>query len=497
MNDVIVPVETCVVPAAWPEDKSFVFEQADLVINTLTISSKVKPEAYAWLEQAAREVNDVWNFCNQTSHKAWNNYVGQRTWMSAFDMNDLLAGVGEVYNKIGIDIAQSVAGEHAIKRNTTHYSKLGWRKSGGSKKSLGWIPFKANTMRFSLYDTNGKRVKLKNDPQPIVPAWPKKNEGESKDDYTARKEKFAPIRYEAEKQLQAWEYRKIQAADTIKLSFMDKTIRLFNAHRLLEAYRLSKQGVGCLRSGNFAQDSLADWYLNIVVDRVELQLAPLSGLDSSVGLDPGQVTAMTGSDGSHYIPNIQGANVVSNVLPELRSRRYREMESKIQQAQKNGHKKHAKRLHRKVKRQRKNDRDLFCKAITMTYSRIWIGDIKPQKLAKSKLKGQAKSIMDSGIGLASATLKSLGHRAGRVVQTVDERYSTRRCCCCTQLTGPYGLSACDVRQWTCSACGTFHLRDTCGGENIRLTGEISWNQVSFEDRVKSVAPKYWRPTGTR
>ena len=74
MNDDRVNATNGCVSADWPEDLSFVFGQADLVVSTVTISSKVHPQAKAFLEQAAREVNDVWNFCNETSHKAWNTY---------------------------------------------------------------------------------------------------------------------------------------------------------------------------------------------------------------------------------------------------------------------------------------------------------------------------------------------------------------------------------------------------------------------------------------
>ena len=425
MNDDRVNATNGCVSANWPGHISFVFGQADLVVSTVTISSKVYPQAKAFLEQAAREVNQVWNFCNETSHKAWNTYkVYNRKWLSAFDMNNLLAGCGDGFDKIGIDIAQSVASEHANKRNQTHYSKLNWRKSSGSKKSLGWVPFKANTLRFSVQDGKGKTVRIKNDMKPSIPAWPPKMAGESKEDYACRKKAFEPIRFATEEQLMRWEYRRIQASEKIKVSFMGKTIRVFNAHRLLNAYRLAMQGVGSIRSGNFAQDSVGDWYLNVVIDRVELPLAAVYGAESSIGLDPGQKVAMTGSDGSYYMVDSSGL-FEPNEIPELRSKRYTEMEPKIQQAQRRGHKKQAKRLHRKAKRQRKNDRDVFCKEIVSLYQRIWIGNLSPRKMAKSKLKGQAKSIMDAGIGMASTTLKSLGHRAGRVVETIDERYSTR------------------------------------------------------------------------
>lgn len=487
MNDALVPASNApkgpaLVPAGWPAGRSLAFEVPDLVVSTVTISCKVRPEAYAWLDQAAREVNQVWNYCNEVSYKGWHGRYGRkRKWVSAFDMNSLLAGCGEVFDRIGIDVAQTVAGEHATRRSQFKRSKLSWRKSGGSRRSLGWIPFKPNGIRFSLHGANGKRVTLKNDPQPVVPAWPKKEEGEEKKAYEARKEAFRPTREAAQRELLAWENRRVQQARTIKLSFCGKTIRLFNSEYLFKQFRLAKQGVGALRSGNFSQDSLGDWYLNIVVDKVEAQLAPNFGPESSIGMDPGQITAMTGSDGR-----------------QLRSRRYRDIEPRIQQAQKRGHKKNAKRLNRKAKRQRGDDRNKYCKGVVDDYARIWVGDLSPKKMARSKLKGQAKSIHDAAIGAAYNRLEVLGHRAGRVVEKVNESNSTRRCSSCQALTGPTGLDSCVVRRWECSECHTSHDRDRNSGENLRHTGESGWQNRPPGDCVKLPRQAIWRPfAGTR
>ena len=108
-----------------PWHMPFVYGQTKLERSTLTRSCKVKKHAYSFLEQAAREVNQVWNFCNATSYKAWNNYTGTRKWMSAFDMNALLAGSGDEFSKIGIDTVQCVSAEHANKRNQYKRSKCG------------------------------------------------------------------------------------------------------------------------------------------------------------------------------------------------------------------------------------------------------------------------------------------------------------------------------------------------------------------------------------
>ena len=480
--DRVPALEGVALPAAWPAERSFVFEQADLVVSTLTLQSKVQKNAYAWLEQAAREVNQVWNHANAASHKAWNNYAGKRKWLSAFEVNALFAGCGEVFRKIGIDTAQSVVAEHATRRNQYSRSKLTWRKSGGSRRSLGWVPFKAPNLRFSLQGADGKPVVLKGDKQPVVPAWPKAFAHESKEDYKARRAAFAPLRAQAEMDLQAWEHRRVQAAAKISISFMGKSIRLFNGNRLVTAYKLACQGVGCVRAGNFAQDAVGDWYLNVVIDRVELSLAPVNGFDSSIGFDPGQKDALTGSDGS--------------ALP---SGFYREAEKAIQQAQRRGHKKQATRLNRKVRRRRQDARNKYCRTQVDDHGRLWVGNLPARKMARSNLKGQAKSVHDAAFGGAFSTLQAMGHRAGRVVEKVSEWNSTRRCSSCQALTGPTGLDNCVVRQWVCSACGANHQRDHNSGENLRHVGETGWqNRSSGERKAGIAAPRYWRPfAGTR
>ena len=40
------------------------------LVCTRTLRLKVKRESYAWLNAAAIEVNQVWNYANATSYKA-------------------------------------------------------------------------------------------------------------------------------------------------------------------------------------------------------------------------------------------------------------------------------------------------------------------------------------------------------------------------------------------------------------------------------------------
>ena len=108
-----------------------------------TLRLKVKREGYAWLNRAAIEVNQVWNYSNEISHKAARPYVGASRWLSAFDLDQLTAGATECFAHIGADTIQRVNAEFATRRKQFEKVKLRWRVSSGPKRSLGWIPFKA------------------------------------------------------------------------------------------------------------------------------------------------------------------------------------------------------------------------------------------------------------------------------------------------------------------------------------------------------------------
>jgi hypothetical protein len=66
-----------------------------------TLRLKVKPESYSWLDAAAIEVNQVWNYCNEISNRAARPFVGRPKWLGGFDLNNLTAGATECFERIG------------------------------------------------------------------------------------------------------------------------------------------------------------------------------------------------------------------------------------------------------------------------------------------------------------------------------------------------------------------------------------------------------------
>jgi putative transposase len=108
-----------------------------------TLRLKVKPESYPWLDAAAVEINQVWNYANEVSARAARPFAGPAKWLTGYDLDKLTAGASEYFEHIGSDSIQRVNAEFARRRKQFKKIKLRWRVSRGAKRSLGWIPFKA------------------------------------------------------------------------------------------------------------------------------------------------------------------------------------------------------------------------------------------------------------------------------------------------------------------------------------------------------------------
>jgi hypothetical protein len=72
----------------------------DLTTCAPTLRLKVKSEAYPWLDAAAIEINQVWNYANATSYKALRPFTGPGRWLSGFDLDKLTAGAAKHFERI-------------------------------------------------------------------------------------------------------------------------------------------------------------------------------------------------------------------------------------------------------------------------------------------------------------------------------------------------------------------------------------------------------------
>lgn len=112
-----------------------------------TIKIRIKDSvASKELCRMAKAVNFVWNFCNSTGLEAINR---RSEWLSGYDFNYLTKGSAK---ELGLNSAtiQLVGMEFAQKRQQFKKIKLRFR----GKKSLGWIPFRRDCIKFR----NGKII---------------------------------------------------------------------------------------------------------------------------------------------------------------------------------------------------------------------------------------------------------------------------------------------------------------------------------------------------
>ena len=134
---------------------------------TKTLKLRIKDKHAAVLSAMAREVNQVWNYCNETSSRAIRE---RREFLSGFDLQKLTDGYSKCDGvRIGSATTQQVCEDYAKSRKQFRRARLNWRVSNpkSAKYSLGWVPFKARAIkykagqvafagyRFSLWDSYG------------------------------------------------------------------------------------------------------------------------------------------------------------------------------------------------------------------------------------------------------------------------------------------------------------------------------------------------------
>ncbi len=114
---------------------------------TRVLRLRVKDKHASWLSGLAREVNTVFNYCNELSVKVFER---ERRFLSGFDFWPFLKGVtrGDCALHPPIQAVQEIAEEYARRRRQHRKVRLAWRRSGGARRSLGWIPFKVRTIRY-------------------------------------------------------------------------------------------------------------------------------------------------------------------------------------------------------------------------------------------------------------------------------------------------------------------------------------------------------------
>ena len=111
-----------------------------------TLRIRIKDKHAKYLSALAREVNLVWNYVNELSFKVFQR---ERRFMSGYDLQKYTNGASKEGLRLHSQTIQGIAAEYATRRKQFKKVKLAWRKSGGVRRSLGWIPFKASGITYA------------------------------------------------------------------------------------------------------------------------------------------------------------------------------------------------------------------------------------------------------------------------------------------------------------------------------------------------------------
>jgi putative transposase len=101
------------------------------------------------LRRRAWAANQVWNYCAQTQRKIWRAWKDGLSpkWPSHYDLARATTGTSK---DLGIH-AQSIQSvcEQFTKSRDQHKTCPRFRRSGGSKRSLGWVPFQPQSRKIT------------------------------------------------------------------------------------------------------------------------------------------------------------------------------------------------------------------------------------------------------------------------------------------------------------------------------------------------------------
>lgn len=110
-----------------------------MTTQTKTLKVRVKDHHAKLLGRMARDVNFVWNYHNDLSHRM----IKERgKFLSEFDFNPYTRGASKDLS-VGSSTIQAISKQYAQSRSQFKKAKLRWRKSYGVRRSLGWIPILA------------------------------------------------------------------------------------------------------------------------------------------------------------------------------------------------------------------------------------------------------------------------------------------------------------------------------------------------------------------
>ena len=119
---------------------------------TKTLKFRIKDKHAKAMLAMARDVNTVWNYCNETQYRSLKRYCNRpKVWLSGFDLQKITNGFSKCEGvTIKSTTQQQVCEVFATRFRQARRQRLSWRVSDrkSPKYSLGWVPFKARALTY-------------------------------------------------------------------------------------------------------------------------------------------------------------------------------------------------------------------------------------------------------------------------------------------------------------------------------------------------------------
>jgi putative transposase len=133
--------------------------QVVLGVMTRVLRLRIKDKHAKHLLEQSREVNQVWNYCNETSQRILER---ERRFCTGYDLDKLTCGASKEGLSLHSQTVQAISAEYCTRRKQFKKAKLRWRVSHGSRRSLGWIPVKASALSYRAGQVHyqGKAISL-------------------------------------------------------------------------------------------------------------------------------------------------------------------------------------------------------------------------------------------------------------------------------------------------------------------------------------------------
>lgn len=229
-------------------------------------------------------------------------------------------------------------------------------------------------------------------------------------------------------------------------------IGLVNAkiHRPLE---------GTVKSATVKQEASGEWYVTFV-SHIEQPDIEARTANNPVGIDVGLESFVTLDSGEKVVPP---------KFYRKAERKLKRLQRRVSRCAKTSHnrskaRKELARQHQRVRNQRNDFLHKLSISLIRQFDTLCIEDLNIKGLARTKL---AKSFSDAALG---SFVRMLDHKAVwhyRQVVRVSRWFPSSKTCFACGCIQQLELSD---RQWTCSACGTWHDRDVNAARNILAEG---------------------------